>query len=122
MTTSVDALGIRRRLGVKSWGPPLPFGPDGWMYEAVEQASRLIVTCAEHDGDDWVHASVSHPAATPSYELLAHLHRAIWPQGWAYQVFAPPADHINIHPHALHLWGRLDGGRILPNFGELGTI
>jgi hypothetical protein len=35
---------------------------------------------------------------------------------WAYQVFAPPADHINLHNFALHLWGRLDGKPVLPDF------
>jgi hypothetical protein len=37
-------------------------------------------------------------------------------------VFAPPSEHVNIHDHALHLWGRLDGARVLPDFGRFGTI
>ena len=46
----------------------------------------------------------------------------MFPEGWAYQVFAPPWAHINIHPNALHLWGRLDGANVLPDFGSWGTI
>jgi hypothetical protein len=41
---------------------------------------------------------------------------------WAYQVFVPESEHVNIHPHALHLWGRADGTNALPNFGRFGTI
>ncbi|MEU4804392.1 hypothetical protein [Actinosynnema sp. NPDC023587] len=40
----------------------------------------------------------------------------------ALQVFVPPAEHANFHPRALHLWGRGDGRRMLPDFGSAGTI
>ena len=49
------------------------------------------------------------------------MHRAVFP-GYAYQVFAPPESHVNIHGNALHLWGRADGKPILPEFGDMGTI
>jgi hypothetical protein len=37
-------------------------------------------------------------------------------------MFAPPAEHVNIHERALHLWGRVDGSPVMPNFGVYGTI
>lgn len=77
---------------------------------------RVIVTCAAADGHDWVHASIAHPAQTPDYHDLKLLHRAVFGTGWAYQVFAPPAQHVNIAEHALHLFGRLDGRPVLPDF------
>jgi len=46
----------------------------------------------------------------------------VWPAGYAYQVFAPPSQHVNIHPYALHLWGKVDGSPTLPEFGKYGTI
>ena len=46
----------------------------------------------------------------------------VFAPGFAYQVFAPPTRHVNIHEHALHLWGRVDGKSITPDFGAFGTI
>jgi site-specific DNA-cytosine methylase len=41
--------------------------------------------------------------------------------GWAFQVFAPPSDHVNI-AQVLHVWGRADGARIHPDFAWMGAI
>lgn len=30
MSTSINALNVRRTLGRKQWSPPQPYGPDGW--------------------------------------------------------------------------------------------
>lgn len=89
----------------------------------VDGQSSVIVTCADHEGDDWVHASVAHADTMPTYTDLKALHAAVFGNGWAYQVFAAPSDHVNIHEYALHLWGRLDGKPVLPDFTEgLGSI
>jgi hypothetical protein len=123
--TTLDPLGIRRRLGRKQWSVPEPFGPDGWIIDDHTDA-RVIVTAAEHqvahEFQEWWHASISRIHQMPSYEDLALLHAAVWPDGWAYQLFTPPAAHVNIHEYALHLWGRPDGRAMLPNFGEAGSI
>ncbi|TQK29408.1 hypothetical protein [Arthrobacter sp. SLBN-53] len=58
----------------------------------------------------------------PTYDELGRLHRAAFGDGYAYQVFAPAAQHVNIHQNALHLWGRADGPPCLPEFGLFGTI
>lgn len=118
MTTSLNALAIRRSLGRQLWGPPTPFGPDGWRFIRAEQTGSIIITCAEHDGDEWIHASIAYPTHMPRYEDLKLLHQAVFGDGWAYQVFAPPTDHVNIHEHALHLFGRLDGKPALPDFTD----
>jgi len=52
----------------------------------------------------------------PSYNDLAMLHAAVFESGWAYQVFVPPGEHVNLHDFALHLFGRLDGAPVLPDF------
>jgi hypothetical protein len=115
--TSVNALMIRRRLGRSNWTTPTRFGPNGWRYLALDGSGSVIVTMAPFGDDEWVHASIGR-AEMPTYADLKMLHTAVFGDGWAYQVFAPPSDHINLHEHALHLWGRNDGLPALPNFTE----
>lgn len=123
MSTNLDALAIRSALGRKVWGVPVPFGDDGWLLRRLDDSQSIIVTVAPWDGVEWVHASIAGAETLPTYEDLRALHAAIWQgNGYAYQVFAPDVAHINIHEHALHLWGRLDGKGVLPDFGAFGTI
>lgn len=118
----VDGLHLRRSLGRDQWKPPEPFGL-GWRIDRRDGTARVIVDCADHFGADWRHASISRPDRLPDYDDLRLLHAAAFPPGgWAYQVFAPDTAHVNIHAHALHLWGMCDGRPALPNFGALGTI
>jgi hypothetical protein len=98
-----------------------PFGPDGIV--GLRPGHSVIVTRAEHDGAEWIHASLAHETRVPSYGQLVALHHAVWgDEGFAYQVFASSARHVSIHPNALHLWGRADGANVLPDFGGAGTI
>ena len=99
-----------------------PFGEDGAFAVCTREATSIIVTRADHGEGDIVHASVAHPKVDPTYAELAWLHDIVFGDGWAYQCFAPSTLHVNIHEHALHLWGRDDGEPMLPNFGILGTI
>lgn len=124
MTSTLPALDIRRRLGKKEWKVPVPFGPDGWIFDTVAGRHRIIVTVGPTpDGTEtWWHASISGIDEMPTYEDLVLMHHAVWPAGWAYQVFAPPESHVNIHEYVLHLWGKPDGLAVLPNFGANGTI
>jgi hypothetical protein len=127
---SLNPLQIRKRLGRDDWSPPREFGEHGWVFDNAHfpERGRIIVTCSEFTllgepaGLEYVHASWSWQTREPNYGELVHLHKAVWPEGYAYQVFAPPSDHVNIHMYALHLWGRLDGKPILPEFGKFGTI
>lgn len=120
---AINPLRIRAALGRGTWGPPLQFGP-GWALHRAGDTHSVIVTAATwSDGNDWIHASIAARDAMPTYDDLQLLYRAVWGvTGWAYQVFAPLEHHINIHRHALHLWGRADGAPVMPNFGALGTI
>jgi hypothetical protein len=94
----------------------------------VHPASGLsvIASTAPHPETpdvEWVHASIANrDGRTPTYDELKALHAAVFGDRWAYQVFAPPGRHVNIHANALHLWGRADGINALPDFGYLGTI
>jgi hypothetical protein len=125
---SINGFDVRRRLGKKVYKEPIEFGPDGWMLFRLDRKGQVIVTAShapddeDETGDVWLHASISRTDRMPNYKELTELHAAVWPDGYAYQVFAPPAAHINIHPRALHLWGREDGAIQLPDFGVKGTI
>jgi hypothetical protein len=130
MAGNVDGLRLRRTFGRHLWEPPTPAGPDGWCMVRRDRSGSVIVTCAPHElqdgtGDvrEYVHASIAWADRDPTYADLVRLHRAVWGEtGWAVLVFAPAADHVNIHEHALHLFGRLDGSRMHPDFGRYGTI
>jgi hypothetical protein len=116
MPSSINALSIRKRLGPHVWSAPQQFGPDGWLFRTRDNDWHVIVTVAERDdGTEWVHASMAGPRL-PSYDQLCLLHHAVFDEGYAYQCFVPTDHHVNIHPRALHLWGRLDGAAVLPEF------
>jgi hypothetical protein len=121
---SVNGLRLRAALGRTVWLPPRRYGTDGWLLDRRDGTGRAIVTAwTEDDGSDWAHASISRVGQLPTWPELGALHRAVWgTTGWAYQVFAPADQHVNIAEYALHLWGRLDGQRLLPDFGAAGTI
>ena len=120
-----------------------PYEGNGWRFEHGPSRMRVIVsrshppqprTMAEcpltgfkfvepvPTAEPWLHASVSYPDRLPSYGELVMLHRAVFGDGYAFQVFAPPAKHVSIHPYCLHLWGRDDGANPLPDFAWIGSI
>jgi hypothetical protein len=116
---------LPRRLGLILESPSA-FGICGLdirLFSGDRCAGSVIVTQAEHDGVEWIHASIAYTSQMPDYEDLATLKDAVFgPARYAYQVFPPASQHVNIHEHALHLWGRADGRPQLPEFGKDGTI
>jgi len=117
---SLNGLAIRRRLGRAEWKPPEPYEPDGYTFMRKDGMASIVVSVGpQDDGHDWIHASIARYDRTiPSYDELKLLHRAVFGDAHAYQVFVPKAEHVNIHEFALHLWGRLDGTRALPDFTQ----
>lgn len=106
---------IRRELGPHWRQVAAPVPPALAFINDRSQAS-VVVTSAPYDGVEWIHASIAKAGQMPDYADLKLLHVAVFGDGWAYQVFTPAARHINIHPYALHLWGRSDGQSVLPDF------
>lgn len=99
------------------------FGPSGWLLEHHRARARIIISVGLAPDDQlWIHASIANERRLPSYDELVALHRAVWPAGFSYQCFVPPASHVNIHSRPLHLWGLKDGSPLLPDFGSLGSI
>jgi len=118
----------KRHLGVVTRGLA-SFGDSGvslvLRHEESEITGTLIVSQAGHEGSEfeWVHASLAWASRVPTYEELCILKDAVYgPERYAYQVFASSDRHVSIHDYALHLWGRADGERALPDFGMYGTI
>lgn len=109
-------------------GKPEQFGYSGVAIRLYNSASvcsgSVIVSQAPwDDGIEWIHASISNEVRMPTYGELAALKAGVFgPDRFAFQVFAPDDRHVNIHQHALHLWGRADGKSPLPDFGVMGTI
>lgn len=122
---TVNGLNLRRVFGRTIWGVPEPFGPDGWRMTHLLGNGSVIVTTSDVPGDphEWTHASISWTDHLPTYYDIDMLKRAVWGDtGYAYQVFVPADQHVNIHEYALHLWGRADGSPVLPEFTKLAGI
>lgn len=124
MPTTIDILRVRRILGRDEWLPPEPFGPDGWrLISRAGDCSAVVSAAPMDDGAVWIHASMTRPGRVPTYAEMCQLHRAVWGDaGYSYEVHPPRSQHVNIHEHALHLWGRADGRPVLPEFGMAGSI
>lgn len=126
--TTIDGLRLRRVMGRKLWHAPEPYGPDGWkMVRPFDGTGigSLIVSSTDLPDDPtvWTHASVAYTDRLPTYDDLCLLKRAVWgDDGYAYQVFVPASEHVNIHEFALHLWGRADGSPVLPEFTRLAGV
>jgi hypothetical protein len=121
---AINAEVIRYRLGPQYWKTPEPYGEDSWV---IYGPGRKIIVSVDNYSDPetpWIHASISYDQdwRIPSYSDLKQMHAAVFGDGHAYQCFVPPGDHINITGNVLHLFGRLDGQPVLPNFGREGTI
>jgi hypothetical protein len=115
----IDGLRMRRVMGRNQWRVPVSHG-SGWRMSHVNGDGNVIATWYEIVDDDgvhdlWIHASMSRRGRVPSYEDLKRLHRAVFP-GWAYSVWAPPSEHVNLHEHVLHIFGPVDGLARLPDF------
>lgn len=102
------------------------FGPCGFTVRVRTrelEPGSLIVTEADYDDDvgtAWLHVSAAFETRVPSYPETVLLHRALFGRRrYAYQIFAPENAHVNLHPNALHLWGRCDGLPALPGIAEL---
>ena len=71
--------------------------------EGMFQVGALRVVAASAKG--WDHVSVSLPDRCPTWAEMDHIKRLFFRDDeWAMQLHAPPAKHISIHPHVLHIW------------------
>ena len=91
---------------------------------------NVIYTVARYgDGKIWYHVSASASDSRgefrlPTYEEFKQVKNDFLGDRWAYQVFPPEKDYVNINPHVLHLYALMDEKEsVLPDFTwGLGTI
>lgn len=56
-------------------------------------------------GEGWDHVSISRPNRCPNWPELEHVKHLFFADNEvAMQLHVPASDHINCHPHCLHLW------------------
>jgi hypothetical protein len=56
-------------------------------------------------GQGWDHVSVSMKERPPIWAEMEHVKRLFFKEDEvAMQLHVPPAEHVNAHPHTLHLW------------------
>jgi hypothetical protein len=124
---------LRGRLGaahiegtIESWSPPTkaPWDglfvlvpPDEWPGIPVLDAWHFlgrapntnglvaIVSLMQIDGKAWLHLSVSRRSRTPSYEDLVRTRSVLLSvDAPVYFVLPKGTEHVDFHPHCLHLW------------------
>jgi hypothetical protein len=104
--------------------------PKGWEimqrwgdgYALRSNGLRVIVDCEpKNDGSQWLHVSVSRAGWTPSHADMHRVKNDFIGNRYAYSVWPPEDQYVNIHAHCLHLWARWDetDGRVLPEFSAV---
>ena len=105
----------------------IPYPPKDWHFLQSwgeghcfvhRNGLRVIIDCEEKDdGRRWVHVSVSRKNWTPSHDDMCLVKRSFIGNRYAYAVFPPEEQYVNIHRYCLHLWALAEGdGRVLPEF------
>lgn len=68
----------------------------------IDKAPLKIIASS---GEGWDHVSVSRQNRCPNWPEMDHVKRLFFRDDeTAMQLHVPPSDHINLHPHCLHLW------------------
>lgn len=62
---------------------------------------KIIASC----GGGWEHVSVSRTNRTPNWPEMSHVKGIFFRDNeTVMQLHVPAEDHVNDHPHCLHLW------------------
>lgn len=82
-------------------------------FRLVFKERQLQIIASDQLG--WDHVSVSLNHRIPNWTEMSYIKNLFFePHEWAYQLHAPPSDHINLHPYVLHLWRPQDQEIPLP--------
>jgi hypothetical protein len=76
----------------------------------------IFSCCRENDGQYWLHLSVSHGRRIPLHDEMRLCKELFLGNREAYAVWPPKERYVNLHPHVLHLFARLDDVPVLPDF------
>jgi hypothetical protein len=73
-----------------------------WVSSPIDKARMRVV--ASSDGG-WDHVSVSRRNRCPNWTEMEFVKRAFFLDNeTAMQLHVKPIEHINCHPHTLHIW------------------
>jgi hypothetical protein len=68
----------------------------------IDTAPMRVIASADME---WDHVSVSRTNRCPNWIEMEHVKRMFFADDeTAMQLHVPVKDHINVHPHCLHLW------------------
>lgn len=96
------------------FGPPDREGLGGcYMLPSPRTGVKLRIIASNDAG--WDHVSVSLEHRCPNWHEMELVKHTFFREGeWAMQLHAPPSEHINIHPHVLHIWRPHEGQIPIP--------
>ena len=90
-------------------------GEDGGAFLVPSPIDRQPMQVVASYGLDWDHVSVSRKNRAPNQIELDFVFRLFFKDGeTAVQYFVPRAQHVNYHPHCLHLWRSQSEPVLLP--------
>lgn len=73
-----------------------------WVPSKIDKSPMRVIAST---GEGWDHVSVSRYKRCPNWPEMEHVkHLFFKDDETAMQLHVPPADHINYHPHCLHIW------------------
>lgn len=78
---------------------------------------RVIISAGVFEGREWIHLSVSRKDWIPSWDDLRKVKvDFLGPDSYAYTVYPPASEYVNIHEKCLHIYSLESGERVLPEF------
>lgn len=93
----------REKAGSQPKGQEHKYG-DPYGRFILDSRNGTIVCVVSSDGG-WEHVSVSLRDRTPVHVELAFIKDLFWREDETVVYYYPPkAEHVNFHPHCLHLW------------------
>lgn len=113
----------------------MDFPPKGWRviqewglgYALANSTGLRAIVDVSMKADDkfWLHVSVSRVKTMPRHEDMILAKVAFIGDRYAYSVYPPRSEYVNIHAYCLHLWALVDDklGQVLPEFsGDVGGV
>ena len=90
--------------------PNMPLGDDTCGAFMVPNGNGQNLRVIAASGMGWDHVSVSLQDRCPTWDEMELVKRLFFkPTETAMQLHVPPSEHVNVHPHCLHLWRPLRG-------------
>lgn len=83
----------------------LELGMDGGAFRIPHHSTGVELRVIASSGGGWDHVSVSLPNRCPNWIEMEFVKRLFFfSDEVAMQLHVPTSDHINFHPHCLHIW------------------